>query len=598
LTLVRTVGKLCRLRTWVFIYEWGATLKLRGRIALCLVAIVILSGQLTAVARGTTEPRLTEALTQSEPADGGDIRVDTVEGLPTGPGEALVEPGTENEESFSYTDIGTDPPRFIGVTRPSPGDHAEGAIVRGSVETPSPSPSASGSSSPSPQSGTSQGDAQVQTVPTDEPDETTTSTAPDSETPSDATSGSTTDEVSPLTSGNAGPQPDAARVSDAGEDASAIPDPCTLVEEQTHSEVCNIALVTVVARVEFDDVYGLPAAPASCGWAGFNAYDADGDRVTNHPTYIATATTVASLSAPQTWQGTLDDSGRAVLYYCPPPTIVTGPVEVTFTATVQGVTGVAERTWAVNAQPELPPMETTFMDQDIPPSPVDGLLGDTLIAVGGNPVGLESSPTDYPRNHSCYGYRTTYAKGARGQGDQAYYGVDTQLGAHAMTEAHSGGATITRRHSTAWALAGAGWKWYGSTANAYMSLPWNVLGSMATSTQDIPFQSSSASALTEVYTGVRDNTTGQTIVEERVANWSQQGESFRDRASQGSKRYYFLAEHLHTYSGFIRVETTSESDTPTPYLSSSSINDFFSQNRRAWLTYVALTIPDRVIRCG
>jgi hypothetical protein len=109
----------------------------------------------------------------------------------------------------------------------------------------------------------------------------------------------------------------------------------------------------VIARVEFDDLFFLPTPyEPGCGYAGFTAYTATGQRASQHQAYIATATTPGTISVPATWEGPLNDQGSAVLYFCGPPGVFIDPVEVTFTATVQGVTGTAVRAWTPRAPQE------------------------------------------------------------------------------------------------------------------------------------------------------------------------------------------------------------------------------------------------------
>lgn len=105
------------------------------------------------------------------------------------------------------------------------------------------------------------------------------------------------------------------------------------------------ASTTPATVVLFDDAY--IGGGVGCGLVGFTAYSATLARAQNRP-YTVTAITNPTASLPQTFSGTTDSSGRAVISYCPPPGLLTGPIEVTFTATVDVATATAVRAWQPN----------------------------------------------------------------------------------------------------------------------------------------------------------------------------------------------------------------------------------------------------------
>ncbi|MDQ3914187.1 MAG: hypothetical protein M3323_02485 [Actinomycetota bacterium] len=72
-------------------------------------------------------------------ADGetASIAVDNVTAFSPGGGAAVFEPGTAGAESFLYTTVDAETNRLVGLTRPSPAEHASGAFVASTPPPPS-----------------------------------------------------------------------------------------------------------------------------------------------------------------------------------------------------------------------------------------------------------------------------------------------------------------------------------------------------------------------------------------------------------------------------------------------------------------------------
>lgn len=177
----------------------------------------------------------------------------------------------------------------------------------------------------------------------------------------------------------------------------------------------NDALPQVVAVVLFDDIAGLPTNGRGCGLAGFRAYGPTLNPVTDSPSYTATATTEDSTSLPQTYTGTLDSTGYAVINYCPPAGVLgEGPFEVTFTATVQGATGTAVRTWSDGA--------------GTPEEVVAAVLFDDV-------VGL---PTPFAGGCGVAGFTAYTATGVPASGNERYTATATTVASTSTPRRYSG----------------------------------------------------------------------------------------------------------------------------------------------------------------
>lgn len=110
-----------------------------GALAILLIATLVAQ---TAVS--TAQPYGTE-LAEDVSADvsgpEASIALVDVSAFPSS-GEARFEPGTTNEEAFSYSSVDRETNRLIGLTRPAPTDHSAGSFVEaGSEQSPSPTSS-------------------------------------------------------------------------------------------------------------------------------------------------------------------------------------------------------------------------------------------------------------------------------------------------------------------------------------------------------------------------------------------------------------------------------------------------------------------------
>lgn len=349
----------------------------RGRLLFCGLSLVMLTGQLMPVARANEgNAHLAREVSVEDPVNGGDLLLDGLKGFPPGPGQARIEPGTANEETIEYNGVGSDPDRLFGIERPTPLEHAEGADVV--YVPPEGTPESSPSADPGPASADGH-DVGGHAGPSD-PAQTT-------ETIDQAADGALAGIPSPE-SGSASSEPPPTQTSanmDSTCTAPCVPPEClppiadvvNFLVACTHADellnpppcadvtschdlivqtLCPVSAIfcflppptpEVIDSVDWDDIFFFPTPyDGGCGYAGFTAHTVNGQPATQHESYIVTATTEASLSAPQRYQGNLDSAGRAVIYYCPPPGIVSNSLEVTFTATVQAVTSVAERAWS------------------------------------------------------------------------------------------------------------------------------------------------------------------------------------------------------------------------------------------------------------
>jgi hypothetical protein len=374
---------------------------LRGRIRvfLCVAAAVALVAQLgpIAQAQGETEAHLASDITSETPANGESLELDKVSPFDPAGGRAVIEPDTENQEEITYSGVDAEALLLLDVERLEPAAHPQGSEV-----SPLPSSSASPEPSPSPQiTSTSSPTTDAPSPPPEQTDggdegsqggsaEAAQDGASENEPTSDDNSEAPAAEVTTCDVVRGLTGIDVCGLLDVRELCEIHPDFCDVGLLDPLPLLCQVSglfcsVPDPVTRVAFDNGIGIPSTTPSepgCGLAGFTAYKASGQRASGRA-YTATATTVATASVPKTYSGTLDGSGRAVLSYCPPNGIVTAPVEVTFTATVDGVTATATRSWT----PRTPEViaRVQFDDTLIAAShaPGCGLVGFTAKTVTG-----------------------------------------------------------------------------------------------------------------------------------------------------------------------------------------------------------------------
>ncbi len=108
---------------------------------------------------------LTEEVAAHEVGDNAQVRLEDVAAFDPAGGEAIFEPGTYNEEAFSYDSVDAETNRLIGLTRAAPLDHPLGAFVEAVGQEPppsaepSPAPTESAEEAPSSSGGESSGEA-------------------------------------------------------------------------------------------------------------------------------------------------------------------------------------------------------------------------------------------------------------------------------------------------------------------------------------------------------------------------------------------------------------------------------------------------------
>lgn len=246
--------------------------------------------------------------------------------------------------------------------------------------------------------------------------------------------------------------------------------------------------------------------------------------------------------------------------------------------------------------PTLPGLDVSIIEPPDVPAPVFDAAPDQSLIGGGVPVGPEDLGA--PSNRTCYFFDTSYARGGRGEGDDAYFGVDTALGARAAAHTISGGSSVTTRHSNAWAAAGVAFTYKGRSNSALVSFPWDALGEMSTQYQQSVAHSSRAEAETDVKVVLRDLTTGTTLGSHNVAHWFQEGEALEQRQASGRRSISFTLQNRHKYAAFIRLDVYAESDTPHPFLAADSRNDFFQGPRRASLDFVKVETFTHPVTCS
>ena len=128
----------------------------RARLHLCILATVALVAQVAPLptALATDEVHLAQNVTDSSPAHGESVSLDSLDGFSPGGGEAIFDPGNAFAETSSYA--GTDPGTnsLTGLDRPDPKGHPSGAVVQPTdASAPSPSPSSEPPPAPAPTDG-------------------------------------------------------------------------------------------------------------------------------------------------------------------------------------------------------------------------------------------------------------------------------------------------------------------------------------------------------------------------------------------------------------------------------------------------------------
>lgn len=104
-------------------------LRIRVVVVLCIVTAGLVPLQAASRAQGSGS-ELAEAVTAD--ASGGDasLVLTSAEAFPADGGQAVLEPGTDYAETFTYTSVDAGSNRLIGLTRPAPLAHAAGVFVQ------------------------------------------------------------------------------------------------------------------------------------------------------------------------------------------------------------------------------------------------------------------------------------------------------------------------------------------------------------------------------------------------------------------------------------------------------------------------------------
>jgi hypothetical protein len=116
-----------------------------------LVVAACLFAASTPTAAQTVGSDLVEPLEASVSGDEAYATLASVEVFAPEGGEAVIEPGTDQAETFGYAGVDVDTNRLVGLVRPSPSTHEVGAFVApAEPDGPTPVPSPEASSSPEP----------------------------------------------------------------------------------------------------------------------------------------------------------------------------------------------------------------------------------------------------------------------------------------------------------------------------------------------------------------------------------------------------------------------------------------------------------------
>ena len=186
-----------------------------GRVVL---AFILLLGVLTASPRASAQApgsELAEAVASDAAGDEAYVTLASVEAFPVDGGEAIFEPDSPYEETFTYANVDAESNRLVGLTRSAPLAHSAGAFVQ--------APEPAVPSTPPPTSS-----------PTPSPDE------------ADSNDGSTRDSTGDDDldgGGDAGSGGEAATSGDDPTPSSETPDPCENITGKTCLETL-LALVS------------------------------------------------------------------------------------------------------------------------------------------------------------------------------------------------------------------------------------------------------------------------------------------------------------------------------------------------------------------
>lgn len=119
--------------------------------ALCALMIVGAAFAAPAARAATAGAYLVHSVTETSPAAGGDVVVDTVRPFDPRGGLAIFEPGSASPEVFTYAGIDDSTSELTGVVRTAPAFHPGGSFVQAIANAdPSPSPRPSPRPRPSP----------------------------------------------------------------------------------------------------------------------------------------------------------------------------------------------------------------------------------------------------------------------------------------------------------------------------------------------------------------------------------------------------------------------------------------------------------------
>ncbi len=132
-------------------------ISLKRLTALALLATLFAAGQ-SAHVLAQDKPQQNEKgsytlaeVTESSPAAGEALALEEVTSFRLAGGEAVLEPGTPNAETFTYVGVNTETNELTGVERPAPLAHPQGSWVEPVEKQPSPSPSPSPTDDPKPE---------------------------------------------------------------------------------------------------------------------------------------------------------------------------------------------------------------------------------------------------------------------------------------------------------------------------------------------------------------------------------------------------------------------------------------------------------------
>ncbi|HEX2241090.1 MAG TPA: hypothetical protein VHJ82_08130, partial [Actinomycetota bacterium] len=126
----------------------GRTTASRVALAIIIVAATLAGGLPRSFAQASGS-ELVEEVASHEYGANAQVRLKDASGFAASGGDAIFEPGTQNEEAFSYDSVDYDTNRLIGLTRPNATGHPVGSFVE-SLEPATDPPEESPSPSPTP----------------------------------------------------------------------------------------------------------------------------------------------------------------------------------------------------------------------------------------------------------------------------------------------------------------------------------------------------------------------------------------------------------------------------------------------------------------